>query len=437
MKLELSVETTYLPEWGVWEGLRELIQNGKDAETEFKAPLSVTRYKDTLRIENDGVTLPHEALLIGHTTKAERSDLIGHWGEGLDFGVLALVRAGRTVRIRSGDEVWIPSIQRSEKFNADVLVFDIQKRVKQDRVRVEVSGVTKEEWENILDRFLFLQELEPDEVIDGGYSGQLLTSERFKGRMYVKGIYVATDPELNYGYNYNDAKTDRDRKMVDSFDSKWANARIWKEAAARRPDLFDKFFVLVDEGEKDVCGLDDFVTIGSDVTDKVAAKFVERHGEDAIPVSTIGDSKELEHLGKKGVVASKAMQSIISKKVGSVETVKYKLRKEVTKRYSWHDLTEDERSNLESAIALVSPVDKVSLDEFDVVDFRSEDLQGQYKDGRQLISKKVLEDRDETLTVVVHEVAHRGGLGDGEFSHVRAIERIWSGIVAALRGENQ
>lgn len=438
MRLELSIKPDYLPSWGVWEGLRELIQNAKDAETEFKAPLSVSRYKNTLRIENDGAVLPHEALLLGHTTKADRKDLLGQWGEGLKLGLLALIRSGRTVKIRSGNEVWIPSIQKSEKFDANVLVVDIQKRVNQNRVRIEVGGVTKEEWENIITRFLFLQELGEDEVVKGDYHGELLLGERFKGQIYVKGIYVETDPELNYGYNYSDANLDRDRRMVSEFDKKWANARIWREAAARRPDLFDKFFVMVDEGEKDVQGVDDY-TLSSfepEVIDQVAARFEERHGADAIPVNTIGDSKELEHLGKKGVVASKPMQYLLSKKVGSVEVVKQKLRKEVTKTYSWHDLSGEEQDNLLSAIALVIPVELISLDEFDIVDFRSEDLQGQFKDGRQLLAKKVLSDRDETLVVVIHEVAHRKG-GDGDFSHVRSIERIWSGVVANLRGKDE
>ena len=39
-KLELSINVNYLPAWKAWEGIRELVQNGKDAETEFNAPLA-------------------------------------------------------------------------------------------------------------------------------------------------------------------------------------------------------------------------------------------------------------------------------------------------------------------------------------------------------------------------------------------------------------
>ena len=116
MKIELTIKVDYLPNWGVYEGIRELLQNGKDAETEYNAPLTVRYRKDsnTVGIENDGCPLPYEALLLGHTSKVGRPDLIGKFGEGLKLGILALVRTGLPVKIRSGGEVWVPSIQRSE-----------------------------------------------------------------------------------------------------------------------------------------------------------------------------------------------------------------------------------------------------------------------------------------------------------------------------------
>src|SRR3970040_1423187 len=112
MKLELSIKTDYLPEWGTWHGIRELVQNGRDAEIQFDAPLKITHQGQTLRIENVSVTLPHEALLFGHTTKTDRGDLAGQGGEGLKLGVLALVRGGQPVTIHSGNEVWKPTIAR-------------------------------------------------------------------------------------------------------------------------------------------------------------------------------------------------------------------------------------------------------------------------------------------------------------------------------------
>ena len=48
-----------------------------------------------------------------------------------------------------------------------------------------------------------------------GNTGELLTAPRFRGRVYVKGIWVRTDPSLAYGYNFFKATLDIDRNMVE------------------------------------------------------------------------------------------------------------------------------------------------------------------------------------------------------------------------------
>src|SRR4051812_6923729 len=110
MKFTLSLDCNNLPNWGAREGIRELLQNGIDAETEFSAPLSV-RYRtdtSTLVIENKGAVIPLKALLTGYSTKRDKPNLRGKYGEGLPQGVLTLIRAGHSVKIRTGSEVWVP-----------------------------------------------------------------------------------------------------------------------------------------------------------------------------------------------------------------------------------------------------------------------------------------------------------------------------------------
>ena len=104
MIIELTIKTDYLPGWGTYEGVRELVQNGRDAETELNAPFSVQHRGNTLCLSNTGARMPREALLMGHTTKRGNNELIGKFGEGLKLGVLALVRAGHTVVIENRDE---------------------------------------------------------------------------------------------------------------------------------------------------------------------------------------------------------------------------------------------------------------------------------------------------------------------------------------------
>lgn len=434
-KIQLTIKTSYLPSWGAYEGVREIVQNGRDAEVEHSAPLKVDWYNDNLRVENEGANLPLKALLLGHTSKTGNSELIGKFGEGLKLGILALVRAGHPVKIRNGGEVWTPSIERSEVFDEDVLTFNIEKgREPKNRVRVEIGGITKEAWEQMRECFLFLAKPKKDEQVET-YQGTLLLGPKYKGRVYVKGIFVQTDPELSFGYNMKDAELDRDRKMVESWNLKYHTKNIFLAAMNKREDLFEQFNVMLEEASTEVETISDYsgaYGVPEKAVEHLAAKFKAQHGEDAIPVTSLAESIDIEHLGKRGVVVSKQLGTVLAKKLGDSLTVKTQLAKEEVKRYGWSDLSDPEKGNLSDAVALINEVEALGIATVEVVDFRSEDLMGQYKDGKVYVAKKYLVDPDETLRILVHEAAHRQG-GDGDKAHVDRVENIWKGIVRNLR----
>lgn len=429
-KIQLTIKTSYLPEWGIWEGIREVIQNARDAEFEHNSPMVVDWYNETLRVENEGVTLPLKALLLGHTTKLNRSDTIGKFGEGLKLGILALVRAGHSVKIRNGSEVWVPTIERSDTFEEDVLTFTIEKgRQDKARVRVEIGGITKEDWALIRENFLFLKP--PKDAIPT-FEGSLLQDSKYRGRIYVKGIFVQYCPELNFGYDFSDAHLDRDRKMVEPWNLKYKVRSILLKAASKDTSLRSEFGRMLEaEGTMEVQDLDGHF-MDQDLVLSVAAEFQEKHGKDAIPVVSLAESADIEHLGKKGVVVSKPLASVLSKVLGNTSTVKEELKKEVLCKYSWHELLPEERVSLTEAVNLINAVEPFSLDAVDVVDFRSDDLMGQFKEARIFIARKYLSDPNETLRILVHEKAHEHG-GDGDKGHVWRVELIWKGIVTNLR----
>jgi hypothetical protein len=437
MKIPLTIKCDYLPTWGAYEGIRELLQNGQDAQTEFSAPLVVKHRPESnmLVIENEGAILPHEALLLGHTSKQDRPDLIGKFGEGLKLGILALVRAGHPVKIRSGGEVWLPSIQRSETFNADVLVFDITKGLKpRNRVAIEVGNIDAETWDQMKDCFLFLGTLGDDEVVRS-ISGGLLIGPRFEGKVYVKGIFVANDPRYSFGYDLVDADLDRDRKMVNKYDLQYRTSLIWREALGRRPDLVGSFGKLLEREAADVEGVDSWAAIylPEEVKKTIADEFIKRHGDTALPVATLGESQDVEHLGKKGIVVPKSLRAVLEQNLGTADANKAKLKDEVLTLHGWHDLSNDEKANVERAIFLVNGVTTVSINDIDVATFRDPKLHGMFNTatGRILLAKSTLADRDFTLLVLVHEVAHQSG-GDGNKDHIDRMQGLWSGIVARL-----
>ncbi len=434
MKIELTLKTTYLPSWGTWEGLRELVQNGRDAEVEFNAPLTVELVNGTLRIENEGCTLPHEALLMGHTSKADRANLIGQFGEGLKLGILALVRAGRTVKIRSGSEVWTPSICKSDKFNADVLVFDVQGgREQKNRVRVEIGGVSETEWAETKSRFLFLAKPKKGDRVSV-HEGDLLLEEAQKGRIFVKGIFVQSSPDLNYGYNFNNIDVDRDRKMLNGWDVEYSTRRIWQGALIKEPKLYQPFMDLVESEAKDTKSLDEYSvnSLCTEIAERAASDFLKKYGDMAVPVSNFNECQELEHLGRRGVVVNSQLRAVLGKVLGSLEEVKKNLKNEVVKTYSCHDLNREESLNLASVRCLVEDAFGIKFEaSLQVVDFRTDNILGQYKDKTVFVAKKLLLDRHELLVTVIHEISHEAG-GDGDKGHVAAMEKAYKALLVHL-----
>lgn len=439
-KVPLTIETSYLPEWGLWEGVRELMQNGKDAETDFGAPLIIKHDGETLTITNEGASLPHRCLLMGNTSKRGKN-LIGQFGEGLKLGMLALARVNRIPNIRTGGEVWTPSLEWDPNFGADILCINIEDSDDLiERVSVEIP-LSAEEWETFRSRFAFLSIPSDDRIPTP--RGDLLLGDALRGRLYVKGIFVNFDPTLEYGYDYVDVKVDRDRKMVADFDKKWENANIWKDAVSLHPDkLMDVFFDLLQSGSEDLSGLDSEYqakAIPTKILALVVDKFVEKYGEGTIPVENIEQSMQLEHLGRRGVVVSKSLRTVIQQSVGSIDQVIQSLQKEVVHNFSWGELDETERFNLLLSVELVTKAVAVSqktpltslLSLVSVVEFRSPTLSGQFKNGKIFLAKKILVDREDTLATMIHEIAHVNG-GDGAHGHVSLLETLWKAVVGVL-----
>jgi hypothetical protein len=434
-RIDLSITADYLPDWGLSEGIRELVQNARDAEVQFGARMTVRHDKGArLIIENDGVVLPHEALLFGTTTKADRDDLIGRFGEGLKLGILALVRAGFEVKIRSGGEVWIPEIVHSERFKARILSVDIRSgNEPRNRVRIEVGGLSADRWEVLEPSFLFLQKV-PARYQVSTSAGTLLLQPEHAGLLFVKGILVARRANVRYGYDLAHARVDRDRRMIEDHDIKTETSRIWRGAVEERPELETVLYTLLQQ-DNFVDAADVGWHMSDDQRRAMAARFADQFGSTAMPVESEGEARELEHFGRRGVVTARGLRDALRFVFGTVDRVKQDLAKEVVRTWARKDLNEGELRNLGRALERLKGATTVREDLIDVVDFRSKALCGLY-DGatrRTQIARSVLADEAETLATIVHEVAHDlSEATDGAKDHVHTIERLWTGIYRDL-----
>jgi len=93
MKTELTMSIDYVPNWGFWEGVRELTQNWIDSKKMgYDGDVSLSQ-SGVLSFVNKNIIIDRSDIaLLGRTNKRNNDALIGMHGDGLKTGLLALTR---------------------------------------------------------------------------------------------------------------------------------------------------------------------------------------------------------------------------------------------------------------------------------------------------------------------------------------------------------
>lgn len=434
-KIQLTISKDYVAGWGVWEGIREILQNALDAEQDGKKmSVDYVEKTHTLTVSTRGVKLDSKVWLMGTTSKADGT-YRGHFGEGLKLGVLALVRKGVPLKIINNDESWSCALEESDTFRGEpVLTIRTRDRAPTYAFTVEIGAIAPDAWEVIRQRFRHTAD--PGAVVVPTSQGDILLDENQKGRLYVKGIWVQDLPNLDAGYDLRFAETDRDRRMVDSYDLRYYTAKMWSEAVNNEAVRADHVLDMLTKGVRDVDG---FESAAPEAKKAIADAFAATHG-DALPVTSMAEAREAEHYGHRGVVVPAAL-ALALQGADPERTLAAKReanKHAVAKHYGWSDLTDAERDVYTTVVGLVenaaqslgySPVEA----RLTIVDFRDENLNGLHSAKGIQIAHRLLADFEEALRVLVHEVAHDKG-ADGEKDHERAEGRLFARIVARLSG---
>lgn len=432
---ELSISKDYVPNWTVWSALREFLQNAQDeVEANPQHPMKVdySARKKKLIITTEGVALDRSVLLLGESGK-RGTKARGKFGEGLDLALLVLVRKGYLVRIENGAESWIPDIRYSDRWGRDVLVIQATK-LKRARThfRVEITGVTTEDWETVRYRCLFLKgSLKDDEqVLTVGADRVFL--ER-PGDVYVRGLWVGKFADFIRGYDLSFADLDRDRRLIEEWKLRGKIADIWLQALSDevlRAEARQHVKLMLDSNAKDVENLDtqllyDYSDTHTKAKEALAEEFEEEYGTDAVPVTSTTEAAEVEQAGLRPVPVTPSWKKTLEQVRG--ETTKdrvAKAKESVTKVYlpeELRDLGLLERwqhvRDVAAALEIQAPVS--------AAEFQGDHLDGLYRDGELFIAIHLFQAAQpgRVLIALVHEAAHEVSAGHGK-DHEQEVERL-------------
>lgn len=237
---ELPLSPNYVCNWGIREAIRELLQNAIDGEScGHPKEIEYSESERILYIRNKNTKLPKSSLVLGCSSKDSIEGMIGKFGEGYKLALIVLLRKGFTVNIINADEEWIPNFTISEKFGTQVLNIEVNNLEHAETdLCFSISGVDKDLYDELLTYF---------PCIDGDYgnmveseNGYILLEPKFKGKMYVEGLYIQSDDNFKYGYNFNSdvVDLDRDRKAINYYELRKLTAASVVTAETCCPELF-------------------------------------------------------------------------------------------------------------------------------------------------------------------------------------------------------
>jgi hypothetical protein len=444
-RFELSITADYAPSWGLWEGLREAVQNGLDSRDKGY-PLHVEHKDGALHIRNEGCQLDTAVWLLGHSSKRGDSSQRGQHGDGLKVGTLAMVRRGVEVKIFNGDEIWTPCLETSRNYAGQtVLAVKTRKRRQDywgDRPTSDftvVIKISKADWLSYRDRFLDLVHIPDHEIARASWRGSVLLGIEMQGRIYSKGIYVCTKPDLLYGYNFEDLDLDRDRRMVDDWNLHYQVAYLMQtlcgEGEENRELWLDRLWTALEDGSNP--DLNKLGSVGDDaICQAMAATFASLHGDKAVPVANDDEATKVSFYGLRGIVVPTAMGEVLKNTFGDIDTI---LRNALDTSGVYvrpEDMSPEERVNWTKAINLCDYADIADSgylqNNVKCYSYDAEDAPlGTHHNGEERINRCLLGNLRRLVGVIIHEIAHNAGK-DGTLAHRQTEESMYEAVMGCL-----
>lgn len=336
---EITISPNYVSNWGINEAIREILQNAIDADKNgYKK--SIYYNGDTLYINNEGISLSAKDLILGCSSKSDQDGMIGKYGEGFKLALVVLLRKGMNVYVDNNDKLWSPSFKVSEQFGTQVLNIEESDNGRGEGLTFVISPVDQQLYNSLLNYFPCIDESFGNIV--NCDNGQILLDKQFKGKMYVEGLYIQTDDNFQYGYNFNSdvVELDRDRKAINYYELRALTAQSIVTAEECNKEIFDA----ITKSCVDVKDIEEVIDEASEsFLEEYREQFYEENElEENTLVATESVMKQLEQMDiDVPVVKGTEIQSyLIAKandKLGIIEEAKEAIKNKDEKEEAFDD----------------------------------------------------------------------------------------------------
>lgn len=282
-KHTLSMTPDYVLSWGIWEAVRELLQNAIDQHTLDAQSAVVFEYdpgEQRLTVGATNCALEPRTLLLGASTKACNRHTLGQFGEGYKLALLVLTRSSYEVIVRNGQEVWKPTFEFSSEYESSVLsICRYKAEEPTDGVFFDIRDVSRADYDKIVEKYL-----------PGTPLNRILYEDHLRGRVFVSGLFVCEVGELEYGYNFGPdrLRLDRDRGMASTFDIAYEASRLWDQSGDDKA-LYNN----LKKGKPDTA----YVHLPKATTNAYVMEQYITETPNAIPVATDEEAKQMLQTG--------------------------------------------------------------------------------------------------------------------------------------------
>lgn len=327
-KLLTTVFADAVIDWGLFEGIRELIQNGLDSRDRgFRFDIVYLRNKEELLLYNEGASITRPELLVGYSSKRGDKTQRGRHGDGFKMGAIALIRCGKTIEVSNGlcGEVITTSIEPNPDYgNANVLCFNVDRPdilpIDKNKLIFKVCGITAEEVTSIKDKFLDWDGLQLGDYYKTSV-GKVLLPKRYKGKVFSRGIYVCDIAKLEYGYDFETLSLGRDRNLASQTDIEWKTSEIWSKLGSTH-GKDDLVINMLKSDAPDVRDINYFTS--KKLKERCYDKFFSDNGDKSYPCCSEYQKKEVASLGLKPIIVSETHRKVLESNLPTLYSIKEK-----------------------------------------------------------------------------------------------------------------